>query len=233
MPNFYPVKAILNNMLLHQVGNDVLLDDSLFKSYLEGDRIINCIPGVVDVPGKNYNTLKKCCDYFNDSDTPPSEDNQCLIVLKNNDPNSVYTIGDSDGFNDYINIRAMHQRIAIAIIGNTISAKIRFENCTILFGAGETAGSNSARDLTGMEFDNCLIYHWRNVTLKGGLVDNSRIICPSDKVFTLDKDGNDVYTNIFDTKFKTDPAIVGAELSYGGIRDFVTFASLPIINDPT
>jgi len=205
-----------------------------FNPYVDSPNRVRVSAGVSDSNGKIYNTIKKGTDYLVNSGA--SEGKVCTVEVIGMGvvfPPHDYIIADPLSFVNYVNIIGQGQHIKILVKDVNINAKMTVENATLILGGEPTGGgSASSRIFQFMKFRNCKIYHYKNLTIKGGEVNNCTFISAAGKNVTFDKDGSNNYCDVIDTVFNVDPTFEGGA-SYGGAMDAKIISALKVITDPT
>lgn len=201
------------------------------EGYTESPNFIRVAPGVRAQTGKVYPTINGAVGAF----VNPSASNVCKAFIQGMSSTASYIVPSTATpcIKSYVNLIAADRGIVISFPNVNCTEKVTIENATVVLGGGTNrGGSSSARTWVNINFINCRIYHFKNFTLKGGLLENCTVISPDTITFTADKDINDVYTDIIGSTFRVSPSIID-EASYAGAVDYKVTPSLSVIDDFT
>ncbi|MBS1513851.1 MAG: hypothetical protein JSS63_02390 [Bacteroidetes bacterium] len=199
------------------------------QGYAESPNFLRVAPGIGAQAGKVYPDIQSAVTAF----SSPSVNNICKCFIQGMGNNTNFIAPAYQCMKSFVNLIAADRGIVISFPNVNSSEKVTIENATVLLGAGEySGGSGSARIWTNVKFINCTIYHFKNFTVRGGLLERCNIISPDGINFTADKDGSNIFTDIIGCTFRVPPAITD-EAHYNGATDYTVIPALSIISDYT
>lgn len=195
--------------------------------YQDNTDIVRFIPGGTIQAGKVYNDLKAASDYLNGF---ASSSRETLVWITSTKHDSGANLLASGGLHDYVHFTGTNKKKCKIIFGSdSISKIISFENMRIYFGiSSNNGGFNHARTVSNMNFINCDIYSFHDLTFNNGELQDNKILNDSGHKSTLD--GNiQAEGNYFNQKIIKAGTFTGEDL--GNIDDFNE--SLDLGTDPT
>ncbi|MBS1494721.1 MAG: hypothetical protein JST55_14495 [Bacteroidetes bacterium] len=200
-----------------------------YQGYAESVNYARVAPGVTAQQGKVYPTIQGAVTSF----ASPSSINICKVLIQGMGTSATYMLPAASCMKSYVNLVAADRSVMISFQNVNCSEKVTIENATVVLGGGTTNnGSTSARIWSGVSFINCRIYHFRNFTLKGGLLENCTVISPNGITLTIDKDGSNNFTDVISSTFRVQPQITD-EANYTGATDITVIPALKVIEDFT
>lgn len=215
-----PENLVTNARLEYKIAN--------YQGYAESPNFVRVAPGVTPQPGKVYSVLSLAVQSFPGA----SVSKICKVYVQGMNA-TTYITALSGAMRSYVNIIAADRSVVISFPHVNTSEKVTIENATVVLGGGAlNGGSASARIWTNVNFINCKIYHFKNFTLKGGLLENCTVISPDTCKVIVDKDGSNIYTDIINTVFRVNPEITD-ESTYQGAVNFSVIPALKTIEDFT
>lgn len=216
-----PYNLITNARLEYKIAH--------YQGYVESPNFVRAAPGVTAQAGKVYPAIHQAVQSF----TGVSASNICKVFIQGLGAAATYLLAGSTALKSYVNLIAADRSVKISFPNVNTSERVTIENATVVLGGGTmNGGSTSARIWTNVNFINCRIYHFRNLTLKGGLLENCTVISPDTFKVILDKDGSNNFTDVIGTAFRVTPDITD-EVNYQGAVDFSVIPALKVIEDFT
>jgi hypothetical protein len=199
--------------------------------YAESPNKVRVSGNVTDENHKLYNTIYKGVNSF--TGPAPSAVNICAVSIEGMGRTSDRMEGPMGVFRDYVNLIALGRHIKIFFYEANVSKNVTVENATVILGGGtNTGGSTSARTFQNVSFKNCRIYHWRNLTVKGGECNGCEFISPNGVTLTFDKNTSNKFCDVINCVSRNE-AVFNDSVNYSGAMDIRTVPSLTAISDPT
>ena len=230
-----PVSTDYADPELDSVENNLITNARLeyklahMQGYAESANYVRIAPGVAPQTGKVYHTIQAGVASFG----TPSLSNTCKVFIQGMGTAAAYIVPGATALRNYVNLISADKSVVISFPNVNTSEIVTIENATVVLGGGTlNGGSGSARIWTNVKFINCRIYHFKNFTLKGGLLERCTVLSPDGIKFIPDKDGSDVYTDILGSIFRVEPEI-SEEVPYLGCADFTLVENLKVIDDFT
>lgn len=193
--------------------------------FLGMPRTINIIPGRTNRIGRLYNTIIGGMFFFRN----PSEVKDYSIFIRSNEVGKQYIKAEVGAFRDYVSVMGAGSRINMAILDVDVTKQCKIKNITVSLGSSLCAEADYI-NLNGVSFKNCNIYFYKDVVAQGCTFENCRII--GEWQFILDKNSDNIYTDVVNSIFNVSP-VINNEEDYAGILDLKTFPQIPLKEDPT
>ena len=170
------------------------VDDAIASAtgnYTDSVNVVWCMPEIsADIENVAYNTMSECISSF----SSPAETNQCLVEIQGTGTSTQYVSCPSSALIDYVHIRGTGKHICLELGGEVVEAttnhNLKIENCSVFIGANFTT---AARTMENLQFINCDIYFYNDITFSGdnGKLHNCILYSASGKDITFD-DGIEV-----------------------------------------
>ena len=225
LPVLFPVGETSDPPVLTQNSQVVAkkhLDDAVAavttSAFQESARKVRVFPDGTEVTDQVYLTVLTGVDSF----ATPTATNLCVVEIAGMAA-AAYISGAVGSLKDYVTLKGSGKHIQLYLLDITKTAVARLEDLTVLMGQG---AGNGARSYNSMIFENCIIYHYHNVTLTNCNVRNCLFLGSSSYAVTVDGS-----TKVINSQFNN--ALVDGD-SFTGIKVNVTdgFTYAPP-SDPT
>lgn len=147
-----------NTSLVWKSWVEARIAEIVVTPYQESSNRVRCIPNGIQETNKVYRTPKLCAQSF----ASPSVTNQCAVLVEGMGSASQYLNLDLNTLRNYVHFIGAGKHCKIIMRdGATNTKTMNWERLTIIFGAVDFS---TAREYSGMTFEDCDIYAYRDTT---------------------------------------------------------------------
>ena len=196
----------------YQLSTKKYVDDKVAavttNSFQESINKVRVFPDGTETTDQVYLSILKGVTSF----AAPASDNLCLASIEGMNVGNTYISAEVNSLVSYVNLKGVGKHIWVMFNDVTETAVTTLEDMTIIFGTA--GGVYGARSYNSMTFENCIIYHYHNVTLTNCVVRNCLFLGSSSYAVTVDGS-----TKVINSQFNN--ALVKA-VGFSGITPNVT-----------
>ena len=177
------------------------------SAFQESARKVRVFPDGTEVTDQVYLTVLAGVSSF----ATPTTTNLCVVEIAGMAA-AAYISGAVGSLKDYVTLKGSGKHIQLYLLDITKTAVARLEDLTVLMGQG---AGNGERSYNSMIFENCIIYHYHNLTLTNCNVRNCLFLGSSSYAVTVAGTSNVEHCSFNNAPTKTSTgAWIGVEDSF-------------------
>ena len=190
--------------------------------FQESANKVRVIKGGYQETGKVYTSIENALAYFSTAGVH----NQCMVLIEGTGVTDETILLNQTYLKDYAHITGAGKHIYLILGGSSanITKNCRISNVSIILGAGVIT---TDRVYNSIQFENCLIYAYKNLTLTNGKMNNCIVLQPPGKSFTAN--GSSEITNCIFNQAVNIKEITG----FAGNNSVEVNTSYTLPTDPT
>lgn len=172
-PGVYPTPSNLGDVIYKKYF-DYVLSQVHINPYPQFAGVLRVIPGVTAQPGRAYPTILEAVTYS--LAQTPSATKQYAILIEGITQGQEFLTAASGSLQSYIHLIGIGKFVKVIIEDDSLLANTSLNNLSLYFGAGVIT---SARIFNSVDFIDCCLYNFKDITVKNGSLVNSRCISDS------------------------------------------------------